>query len=385
MISFPNKSFCVGCQACEQKCPKHCITMAADEEGFLYPKIDKEKCVNCGLCNKTCPVSNKFNTRKALQAFAAYNDNLQIRIKSSSGGVFSLLSEAVLNKGGYVFGAQFDDKWQVVISKISSISDIARLRGSKYIQSRTETSYQECEDLLKKNHLVLYSGTPCQIAGLNHFLGKSYDNLVTCDVVCHGSPSPEVWKRYLQELVTDVEMIDSISFRCKETGWKDYSFVVNKNDHSRIIEKHNDNLFMKAFLSELILRPSCYNCPAKEGRSFSDITLADYWGVGDYHAKMDDDLGTSLVLINTENGKKIFDSLTLKKEVTSFDNAFKFSAGLKSTIKSHPKRENFFSKLKTTKSVHSLIKKCTREPLIKSIRHKIGDLKRKILHYCRNQ
>lgn len=245
MINIIDKKNCCGCNACVQHCPKSCITMQEDEEGFLYPIVDQEVCIDCGLCEKVCPVLNQGEERKPLQVYAANNTNEEIRMQSSSGGVFTLLAETIIQEGGVVFGARFNDDWEVIHDYTETQEGLATFRGSKYVQSRIGDSYCQAEQFLKKGRKVLFSGTPCQIAGLNLFLRKEYNNLLTVDFICHGVPSPGVWKSYLEELIAlqgnrknsvlshskpiilnSIRDISRIEFRNKRLGWKKYSFAL---------------------------------------------------------------------------------------------------------------------------------------------------------------
>ena len=317
MINIQDRRLCCGCEACAQICLKRAITMVSDSEGFQYPTVNNNTCVDCHLCEKVCHELNPYDGRTPLETYAAINDNEIIRLASSSGGIFTLLAEHTINADGIVFGARFDINWQVEISYTDNKEGLAHFRGSKYVQARVGNSYSEAKHFLDAGRQVLYSGTPCQIAGLNHFLRKKYDNLITVDVICHGVPSPKVWGRYLSE-VTDnaVKAIKNCRFRNKDNGWKRFNFKLecsSENKPIRISSYHKDNHFMRAFLSNMILRPSCYDCKAKSGRSHSDITLADFWGIQNVAPEMDDDKGTGLVLVNSPKGKTIIDTLNIKK------------------------------------------------------------------------
>lgn len=325
MISITDKQNCCGCSACASVCPKQCISMQADNEGFLYPVVDTDKCIDCGLCEKVCPFMNQGNENKPMKVYAAQCKDESIKLKSSSGGVFSLLATAIIEEGGVVFGVKFDDDWQPVFGYAETVEELEPFRGSKYVQAVVGNAYIDARTFLKQGRKVLFSGTSCQIAGLKRFLKTEYENLLTVDVVCHGAPSPMVWEQYLQEIKMsdrredrgkntvlssskEIPVITGISFRDKNLGWQKYSFVVwgesaiGGQNSVLLSDMHRENRFMQAFLSDLILRPSCYVCKAKAGSSGSDITIADYWGVSKFHPEMDDDKGTSLVLVNTKNG-----------------------------------------------------------------------------------
>ena len=358
MIHILDKHNCCGCAACVQACPKQCISFNEDEQGFRYPLVDESVCIDCGLCEKVCPVLNQADAKKPLKVYAAQNPNEEIRLKSSSGGIFTMLAEAVIDEGGVVFGVQFDKNWEVEHAYTESKEGLAAFRGSKYLQSRTGETYKQARDFLKAGRKVLYSGTSCQIAGLKKFLRKEYENLIMVDVVCHGAPSPLVWRTYLDEFkkcpkgiagknsvcssLNEMPVITGISFRDKSTGWKKYGFVLrgksaSKADKNTVLssvnteEKHDvllhdtldKNLFMQVFLKNLCLRPSCSACPAKSGKCDSDITLADYWGIWNHHPEWDDDKGTSLVLINSIKGVEFYKSLHVKQTETSYEEGLK--------------------------------------------------------------
>lgn len=364
MIKITNKIDCCGCSACAMKCPKHCITMQADSEGFLYPVVNKEDCIDCGLCEKVCHELHPYEQRKPLNVYAAINKDEDIRLKSSSGGIFYLLAEKTISEGGVVFGARFDEDWQVVIDYAETMEGIKPFMGSKYVQARTATACKDAETFLNQGRKVLFSGSPCQIAGLHHYLRKEYDNLTTVDFVCHGVPSPKVWQRYLDELVkSNKQAINDVKFRNKSNGWKKFNFVLSYNQEEKthsLCSWHQQNHYMRAFLSDMILRPSCHECRAKQGSSHSDITIADFWGIHIEMPEMDDDKGTGLVLVNTDKGRQAIDWSKVTKKESSIEVASKYNGGLSSITKPHPKRTDFFAALDASTSVIDLIVKSLR-------------------------
>lgn len=382
MIQITDKQKCCGCSACVQKCPKQSISLHEDNEGFLYPHIDTETCIDCALCEKVCPILNPYETREPLQVLAAINKDEKIRMESSSGGIFTLLAEPIIREGGVVFGARFDDEWQVTLDYTETIDGLAAFRGSKYVQACTGETYKQCEQFLKAGRKVLFTGTPCQIAGLHHYLRREYDNLITCDFVCHGVPSPKVWRMYLKEIIEGAnKAITDIQFRNKDNGWKKFNFKLSYNAETKtttLSSCHRDNLYMRAFLQDMILRPSCHNCNAKQGRSMSDITIADFWGIHNNHPEMDDDKGTELVIIHTNKGKASLDlSLTDYKE-TNYEDATPFNNGLKPSTPTHRNRSKFFEHLDTANSLSELIINCTKPTLKQQIRHQLVCPKRVI-------
>lgn len=307
MISLQKKEDCCGCGACVQRCPKQCIAMCEDEEGFLYPHVDVETCIDCGLCEKVCPIIHRDAAREPQAVYAATNPDEEIRRQSSSGGVFTLLAEGVIARGGVVFGARFNEAWEVEHGYTETVEGLAAFRGSKYVQSRMGDSFRRVEAFLKAGREVLFSGTPCQVAGLRRFLRKDYSNLLTVDCICHSVPSPGIWRKYLSEtLVSNNERLSDVSdlsFRDKKNGWKRYDFTITLRAGRNITGSAGKNLYMRGFLNDLYTRPSCYACAAKELRSGSDLTLGDYWGIASLMPELDDDRGVSAITVNTERGR----------------------------------------------------------------------------------
>lgn len=322
MIDIKDKHECCGCHACVSACSAHCITMKADEQGFLYPSVDKDICTHCGLCEKVCPVINQGMPCEPIKVYAAKCNDIQVRMQSSSGGIFTLLAEAVIKEGGVVFGAKFTENWNVVHAWTDSLDGIAFFRGAKYVQSTIGNTYKEAKEFLLQGRKVLFSGTPCQIAGLKSFLRKDYEGLVTVDMVCHGVPSPLVWKTYLtseNQGKPSQPTIESISFRDKTYGWKRYRFHICYSGSNN--KPSSGNIYMKGFLNNLYLRPSCHACPARSGKSGSDIVLGDFWGIEKHYPQIDDDKGISLVLINSHKGQTLYDSITKEHVEAQFEEA----------------------------------------------------------------
>lgn len=227
MIDIKDKKECCGCSACASICPKHCIAMKEDFEGFLYPQVDEKTCINCGLCEKVCNELHPYDTREPLQVFAAINKNEEIRLKSSSGGIFYILAEKTIREGGVVFGARFDENWQVVIDYAEDMKGVEAFMGSKYVQARIDKAYIDVKRFLTEDRQVLFSGTPCQVAGLHKYLRKSYSKLLTVDFVCHGTPSPKVWGMYLNEVIKKSGVLIMLSLEIKRMVGK--NSVLNLN------------------------------------------------------------------------------------------------------------------------------------------------------------
>ena len=376
MIVILDKKDCSGCGACSNICPHNCISMYYDEEGFLYPKVDIEKCIDCHLCEKICPLKKPLQSiRKPLDIKAAINENEAIRLQSSSGGIFSLLADYVLDSGGVVIGASYTEDWNVEHIVVSSKTELKQLRGSKYVQSQTKNIFKQVLKLLLEGKLVLFSGTPCQISGLKSFLNKEYDNLITIEIFCHGVPSTLVYKKYIKEICKG-EPISHVNMRAKPEGWKQYHFAINNYS----VSWRND-LYMKAFVENLTLRPSCYNCKHKDGRSGSDIGLGDFWGVKAKHKELDDDKGLSLIFLYSEKGKSILEKIaSIKSNRIEYDEAIIYNKGVSGIIQPHKKRNVFFKKLNTTKSVIGLLEKSLRLPMWKRYKYILATWIYKIIH-----
>ena len=324
MLEIKDKKACCGCQACYEACPAKCISMAADEEGFLYPKVNRADCVDCHLCEKICPLHNLApkSSDEPLACMAAISNDSEIRIKSSSGGVFSQLAKAILNKGGVVFGARFDDNFAVFHSYTETEEGLAPFQGSKYSQSDLRGVFSQVNRFLKENRPVLFTGTPCQIAGLRGFLrGKEADKLYLVSIVCHGVPSPRVWKDYL-ESITGGSRPTEVNMRNKENGWSQYRMTIRQNGQELFNVQATDTPFMRAFLSNFTLRPSCYSCPFR-GNHGSDLTLGDYWGIENVHPEMADNKGTSFILVYSEKGRHLLDGLDAKLVESRYEDALK--------------------------------------------------------------
>lgn len=351
---------CCGCGACAQVCPKSCIQMTEDGEGFLYPVIDTAKCVDCDLCSKVCPILNVPQTGEALpEAWAAYAKDASLRQVSSSGGIFSLLANHVLDLGGVVFGAALDADLSVHHIMVSSREELEQLRGSKYVQSRMENTYREVQTQLEAGKTVLFSGVACQIAGLHTFLRKSWDSLFTLDVLCHGVPSPKVWQLYLQQQSqTRGSTPETASFRDKTEGWKRFSMAIRFRSGEAYRSVLTEDPFLRFFLTDICLRPSCYHCQFKGLPRSSDLTIGDAWGVDGILPEMDDDQGTSLVFLNTEKGRELWNRI-LPQVVCAPGEANALlpeSADSRRSVYVHINRKKFFRAVREGASLDTLLR-----------------------------
>jgi len=341
MIKIIDKKECSGCEACYNICPQNCIEMVSDEEGFWYPLVDEEKCVDCGLCVKVCPILNNKIVENHPVAYACINKDNKIRELSSSGGVFTVIAKKVIANNVVVIAAWFDAEINVVHSWTDKLDGLSNFRGSKYVQSCIGNTYKQAKDFLRQRRQVLFSGTPCQIAGLSSYLGKDYDGLICLDIVCYGVPSPKVWQRYklyIEEIYQ--AKAQRITFRSKNCGWKLYSVSLSFDNDTEYSQKFTEDIFMRGFLKNLCLRPSCYDCKFKTLNRQSDITLADFWGIQNVLPRFDDDRGTSLVFVNSERGKSMFEQIKnriLYNEVDINQVVIYNSAAIKS-VEQNPKR-----------------------------------------------
>ena len=354
MIHIKKKQDCCGCAACVQVCPKQCIEMRADNEGFFYPKVCTVNCTNCDLCEKVCPVINKNESRVPVNTVAAINTDENVRMKSSSGGIFSLLAKIVIEQDGVVFGVRFDNEWNVIHDYIDKEEDLDHFCGSKYVQSHIGNAFSQVRSYLQAGRMVLFSGTPCQVAGLYKYLRKAYGNLVTVDFVCHGVPSQKVWQSYLnyelkmkqgQTGEGEFKSFKKISFRNKTNGWKKYNIELIFSDSQRYMQYFAENPYMIGFINNLYLRPSCYHCAFRSFRSHSNFTLADFWGVENIHPEIDDDKGVSVLFVNDNNAyvEKLLNRISYKK--VSFDDVVLGNRSIVSSYDCPQYRHLFFKKL----------------------------------------
>ena len=347
MIALNKNEACCGCGACAEVCAHRAITMQSDAEGFLYPVTDASLCSECGLCEKVCPFVNSARGRMPKGVYALQNRDLATRLKSSSGGVFSLLAEQTINEGGVVFGAKFDSDWSVVHASAETMQECEAFVGSKYVQSRLGSTLSEVRKSLKEGRKVLFSGTPCQVASLRRFLRREYDNLLLVEVVCHGAPSNKVWQHYLDKAVAESKHsrtdILFISFRDKRNGWNKYGMCIKFKDGSEWFEPMVENAFMKAFLKDLSIRPSCFECACRNGRSGADLSLADFWGLRRALKCDDDDKGTSLVLVWSKRGAESLSALSVESRSADYYKAFKYNPAIVLSPKRPDLRGEFWS------------------------------------------
>lgn len=345
MINITNKANCSGCTACYNICPKSAITMVEDSEGFLYPKVDTEKCVDCGFCDKVCPLLHYGKSQKntVLRAYVAHHRNKNIWYESSSGGAFTAITDYVYANDGVVFGAVYDSDFQIRHDKAETPKEALKFRGSKYAQSRLNDVFKEIKKGLASGRKILFSATPCQVAGLYSYLRKDYDNLFTVDLICHCVPSPKVFKDYIKYIETKYKKkIVRINMKDKTQGWPIQTPRLYFDDGSSLFAVKDSYLWETIFYSYLAIRPSCHSCRFSNLNRVGDITIGDYWGVEKYHPEYNLPQGASLVLINTPKGEKAFEEISSKLESTVTDVVKALPNTLLYSTKPHPKRSEFW-------------------------------------------
>jgi len=351
VIKIEKKEKCSGCSACMASCPVHCIEMKEDEEGFYYPVANEKTCKNCGRCERVCPIFMKSHAEQEIKgAYAIVSKDTEERLMSSSGGVFSLLAKEVLSEGGVVFGAAMANDWKsvnhVVIKKDI---DLNLLRGSKYVQSKIGDAYLQAQKYLDKGRKVLFTGTPCQIGGLRQFLNRDYKNLYLQDIICHGVPSTYAWEEYVNFREKKVaSTTKKVLFRHKKYGWKTYSVLFKYSNGTEYDRVHGEDLYIKIFLDNYDLRPSCYNCAFKHLERHSDITLADLWGAQDMTPELDDNKGVSLAIVHSEKGERLLANISDKiitQEVPLHQAISHNTSMIESEVRP-PERDDFYNDLK---------------------------------------
>ena len=382
MINLKKKQDCCGCTACMNICPQHCIIMQEDNEGFLYPKTNMDSCIQCNLCNRVCPVLNTERNlvrtySKSTKAYAAAIKDTKTLLQSSSGGIFSAIATNVIHKRGVVYGAAWGHD-EVRHIRIENLEDLSFLRGSKYVQSVLGEAFLEIRKLLQSGKKVLFTGTPCQLAGLHAFLRKEYKNLLTIEIACHGVPSPKVLRKYMQVLRKQYNEDIQLNFRSKPNGWLDYKVTAYNGNVHYFYEGQKENIFMKGFLRELYSRPICHECPFKAGKSGADITLGDFWGIDKILPSFPLYGGVSLVLIHTTKAEAVLKTLKgVKSEAVDLYEAIKYNGALLHNELPHPERQYFFKRLDRKPFVF-LVEQCLKMRLFTRIKLRIQSYRQKL-------
>ena len=348
MIKIVNKAKCCGCTACENICPKKCITLIPDEEGFLYPSADESKCSQCGLCEKVCPMLNppKFTRHTEPATFVAQTKNDSILPLCASGGVVTTLARHLVRQNWYIAGVAYDEEFKVIHGITNEENRIDSFAGSKYVQSDLGNVFTAVQGRLKSEESVLFCGTPCQVAGLRRFLDRDYDNLITIDLACHGVPSPLLWEKYVEYIEKKHGRLKRVNFRSKRFGYHVTVMEETHDDGKSYFGSARTNLMSKIFFSNIADRMSCYRCPFKTVNRISDLTVYDSWHASDLAVGLrDNDKGYTNVIVQSEKGKRLLDQcseLFFLRE-TSTEKAVELDGSMMTqSTKIHPGREQFY-------------------------------------------
>ena len=342
-VSIVAKEKCCGCHACFNICPKNAIKMVADSEGFLYPNISIDVCINCGKCLMCCPGIKSLNLNNLDKAFACYAKEDNEYMSSSSGGFFAVLARKILRDGGLICGAAFDDSVRVVHILTDDNTGLEKIKKTKYVQSTIGNIYLKIKNALVKNKTVLFSGTPCQVAGLKLYLNKDYEKLICVDLICHGVPSPEVFSRYLLEKGGEHKVI-SMSFRNKNSKNRTRTLNYVLDNGEIVTETYDESPYIKGFIQNLYIRPSCFHCRYKGIKRCSDITIGDFLGINEFHPGFSNYNGTSAIIIHSKKGLQMFNNVkgklnyidSLSSEIAAWNSC------LCKSVEINPKRKQFF-------------------------------------------
>ncbi len=346
-----DKFQCTGCFACKSVCPKKCISIVEANDGFKYPEVNTQECIKCGKCRSVCPVRNKYKDDNTIpKTYAAINKNQNEKMKSSSGGIFPLLGQYILKENGVVYGAAFDENMKLKHIRIETEKDLPKLQGSKYIQSDMSGIYSLVNEDLSQGRTILFTGTPCQISGLYAALQEPTDNLYTQDIVCHGVPSPAVWEKYIEyQEKCAKSKVKKVSFRDKRTGWKKYSVTIEFENGVEYSKPLTEDYYMRGFLSHIYHRDSCTECSFKCIHRQADVTLADFWGVEKILPDMNDDTGISLIMINSEKGKRLIEVIKNRMDMreVQYEIATAENQSIRVSVKSNKLKKDFFDDMRS--------------------------------------
>lgn len=377
MIEITDKVKCCGCTACFNICLKKCISMQPDTEGFLYPIVDKKQCVNCGLCEKVCPILNyKPIEEKTPAAYVIRTKNQNDLMQSTSGGFSTPLAQWFFSKGGSVWTASYDDNWNVVHREFTKDDvDFSKTRGSKYVQSYLGDTYTKIQDELKKGRWVCFIGTTCQVYGLKEFLKKDYENLITVDLVCHGTPSPKLWEKYIDFQTKKYNSrITDINFRNKTYGYHSGTMMLKFENGKKYTGSARVDYMLKSFFSEIASRPSCYTCKFKQLNRVSDYTVFDCWHMGELLGKKDDDRGYTNLLVHTDKGGELLKEIAAAYEIFQVDAEKAIALDgimVRNSATPHKDRASFYTDLdahEMDEHIQKYIKVTSKDRLLESIK-----------------
>lgn len=346
MVNITDKTKCSGCSACAAICPKNCIDMEIDSEGFAYPKVNEATCVDCGACERVCPIDNHSEEVAFPQdGYVVQNKDEKVLKESTAGGAFTAIAKYVIHRNGVVFGAALSDKLLAHHIWVDTEKDLEKFRNSKYMQSTLGEGYKAVKSFLNQGRMVCFSGTPCQVEGLMHYLGKEYDNLITVDVVCRAVPSPMVFNKYVELQNNRLgSTVTNVRFRDKHYGYK-YSTmnVITDKNQGNYHQGVETDPWLRAFFSGICIRPSCYQCRFKKRYRVSDFTIWDCFNVGRFSKELDNDKGASRILVHTDKGRKVFSEISdeLRYVQLAPEKIIEGTAEMTKSVQYNARREQF--------------------------------------------
>lgn len=355
-------------------CPVGAISMVEDYEGFLYPEIDKDKCVKCNKCKKICSNFNPNNSYLE-KLYAGYTKIEKDLNECSSGGMFYILAKYVIENHGIVFGVEFDENVRAIHNYADNLEDCKKFRGSKYVRSDINNSYQEVKDFLEDNRLVLFTGTPCQCNALKVFLKKNYENLILCDVICHNNPSPKVLKKYIEELEEkNGKKVKNIYFRSKENTWKNQTPIIEYDDGQR----QEENSYHQAFGEGLLGRQSCFSCVFANKKRVTDFTIGDLWGVENFNLNIKEKNGISLFTINSVKAEQLFEKVKNELYYEKIESDAPYNNNHYKNTLSNNHRNKFYKQINKKVSIIKLMQKYSKITFVDRVQFKIRRTMRKI-------
>ena len=383
VINKVSEASCCGCGACVAVCQRHCLQMKQDNNGWFRPLLSLRACNECGLCESVCPVlAPKTLREQSENVFAAKAKSKSIRIKSSSGGVFATLANHIIEQQGIVCAARFASPTRLIHDFCSKKEDLPGYMGSKYLQSDMSDCYLKTKNYLLQGVKVLFVGTPCQVMALKLYLKKTYPELITMEIVCHGVPSQKAWQNYLEAICrrtkTKPESITGIEFRNKDRSWSEYSMKISTPKGSIHRKTRRNDLFLKAFQSNLLQRDCCFSCPAKSVETKSDIVAGDYWGVDNFHRDIADDRGVSCLIVRNKSLLQLIKSLPLELTATKYEYIAASNPAIERSARPNPKREQYLQSL-ACKDFIEATKPLVQTPLSQKTRLAINNFKHSLL------